>query len=118
MKEEEKLIKDKKYKVTPKRKNEILLEVETILNKYKIKITILIIIEIIIMIFFWYYVTAFCHVYSSTQISWILDSLLSMLSRAVIELIISFLLAKLYRLAVESENHCIYRIVMFLYNFG
>ena len=118
MKEEEKLIKDKKYKVTPKRKNEILLEVETILNKYKIKITILIIIEIIIMIFFWYYVTAFCHVYSSTQISWILDSLLSMLSRAIIELIISFLLAKLYRLAVESENHCIYRIVMFLYNFG
>ena len=118
MKEEEKLIKDKKYKVTAKRKKEILLEIDTILHKYKIKITILIIIEIIIMMFFWYYVTAFCHVYSSTQISWILDSLLSMLSRAIIEMLISFLLAKLYRLAVESENHCIYRFVMFLYNFS
>ena len=118
MKEEEKLIKDKKYKVTAKRKKEILLEIDTILHKYKIKITILIIIEIIIMMLFWYYVTAFCHVYSSTQISWILDSLLSMLSRAIIEMLISFLLAKLYRLAVESENHCIYRFVMFLYNFS
>ena len=118
MKEEEKLIKDKKYKVTAKRKKEILLEIDNILHKYKIKITILIIIEIIIMMFFWYYVTAFCHVYSSTQISWILDSLLSMLSRAIIEMLISFLLAKLYRLAVESENHCIYRFVMFLYNFS
>jgi hypothetical protein len=118
MKEEKKLLKDKKYKVTAKRKKEILLEIDNILNKYKIKITILIIIEIIIMMFFWYYVTAFCHVYSSTQISWILDSLLSMLSRAIIEMLISFLLAKLYRLAVESENHCIYRFVMFLYNFS
>lgn len=118
MKEEEKLIKDKKYKVTAKRKKEILLEIDTILNKYKIKISILIVIEIIIMIFFWYYVTAFCHVYSSTQISWILDSLLSMLSRAIIELLVSFLLAKLYRVAVESENHCIYKFVMFLYNFS
>ena len=116
MKEEEKLIKDKKYKVTAKRKKEILSEIDIILNKYKVKITILMIIEIIIMIFFWYYVTAFCHVYSSTQISWILDSLLSMLSRAIIEMLVSFLLAKLYRLAVGSENHCIYKFVMFLYN--
>ena len=116
MKEEEKLIKDKKYKVTAKRKKEILSEIDNILNKYKVKITILMIIEIIIMIFFWYYVTAFCHVYSSTQISWILDSLLSMLSRAIIEMLVSFLLAKLYRLAVGSENHCIYKFVMFLYN--
>lgn len=118
MKEEEKLIKDKKYTVTEKRKKEILLEVETILNKYKTKITILVILEIIIMMFYWYYVIAFCHVYSSTQISWILDSLLSMLSRAIIEMLVSFLLAKLYRIAVESENHCLYRFAMFLYNFS
>ena len=70
------------------------------------------------MIFFWYFVTAFCHVYVSTQISWLLDSFLSMISRAIIELLISLGLAKLYRIAVDSEIHCLYKIVMFLYNFG
>ena len=117
-KEEEKLKKNKKYIVTQKRKNEIFIEIEEILNKYKIKVIIFIIIELILMIFFWYFVTAFCHVYNSTQISWLLDSFLSILFTGIIELLISFGLAKLYRIAIAGEIHCLYKILMFLYNFS
>ena len=117
-KEEEKLKHDKKYKINEKRKNEILFEIDLILKKYRIKICILIIIEFIIMIFFWYYVTAFCHVYFATQISWLLDSFLSILSRAIVEFLISLFLAKLYRISIDGEIHCLYKFVMFLYNFG
>ena len=117
-KEEKKLKQDKNYKVTEQRKNEIIFEIDLILKKMKIKIIILIIIELIIMLFFWYYVTAFCHVYFSTQISWLIDSSSSILSRAIIELLISLILAKLYRISIDGEIHCLYKFVMFLYNFG
>ena len=117
-KEEEKIKKNKNYKVTLKRKKEILKEIELILKRYKIKVIILVIIEILLMIFFWYYVTAFCHVYSRTQKSWLLDSFMSMLSRLFIELLFSLGFAKLYRMAVESNVQCIYKIVLFFYCFG
>ena len=116
--EEQKLKKDKKYKVSEKRKKEILEEIEKILNKHKIKVFVLMTIEVILMLFFWYYVTAFCHVYSSTQLSWLLDSFLSILSRFIFELLISLGFAKLYRIAVESNTHCIYKFVIFFYCFG
>ena len=80
---------DKKYKVTEERKKEILNEIEKILKKHKIKVIIFIIIEVSLIIFFWYYVTAFCHVYSRTQISWLLDSFLSIISRFIIECLFS-----------------------------
>ena len=70
------------------------------------------------MLFFWYYVTAFCHVYISTQTSWLIDSALSILSRVIIELLISLFLAKLYRISIDAEIRCLYKFVMFLYNFG
>ena len=117
-KEEEKIIKDKKYKVTNKRKKEILHEIQRILVKHKIKVICLITIEFLLMLFFWYYVTAFCHVYSSTQISWLLDSLLSMLSRLIIELLLSLGFAKLYRISIEANIRCIYKFVLFFYNFA
>ena len=63
IKEEEKIINDKKYKIDNKRKNEIFKEIEKILKKFKIKIVFLIIIQIVLMLFFWYFVTAFCHIY-------------------------------------------------------
>ena len=116
--EEEKLMKNKKYTVTDKRKKEILNEIDKILKKYKIKIIILIVIEFLLMLFFWYYVTAFCHVYNSTQYSWLFDSFLSILSRTVIDFLLPLGLAKLYRLAVESNIRCFYKIVLFFYSFA
>jgi hypothetical protein len=116
--EEEKLMKNKKYTVTDKRKKEILNEIDKILKKYKTKIIILIVIEFLLMLFFWYYVTAFCHVYNSTQYSWLFDSFLSILSRTVIDFLLPLGLAKLYRLAVESNIRCFYKIVLFFYSFA
>ena len=114
--EEEKIRSNKKYNVNNKRKEEIKEEIENLLGLYKIKVIILVIIEVILMSFFWYYVTAFCHVFSSTQISWLLDSFLSILSRLVIELLFSLGFAKLYRIAVESNIHCLYKLVLFFYS--
>ena len=117
-KEEEKIKKNKKYKVNEARKKEIIEEIGKILKKHKIKVIILLSIEVLIMLFFWYYVTAFCHVYESTQLSWLLDSFLSILSRLVMELLLSLGFAKLYRIAVEANIHCIYRFVLFFYSFA
>ena len=118
IKEEEKIKKEKTYTVTEERKNVILNEIDQVLKKYKIKVIILIIIELILVIFFWYFVTAFCHVYKATQTSWLIDSCLSILSRMIIELLISLGLAKLYIISINAEIHCLYKFVMFLYNFG
>ena len=118
LKEEEKLKENKKYSVTQERKKEILEEIEKILRKHKIKVIILIVIQSIFILFFWYYVTAFCHVYSSTQTSWLFDSFLSMLSRLFLISIISLGFAKLYRMGIESNFFCIYKFVLFFYSFG
>ena len=115
--EEEKMKKDKKYKVTNERKIEIKNEIEKIFKNYKIKIIVFIISELLFMIFFWYFVIIFCHVYKSTQTSWILDSFLTILSRIIIDCLICLGLAKLYRIGVESNIHCIYKFAMFLYSF-
>ena len=116
--EEEKLKNVKGYIVTNQRKKEIQKEIGVILKKYKIKTIILIVIELVLILFFWYYVTIFCHVYSSTQISWIWDSFLSILSRITIDLLITLLFAKFYRVAVESNIQCLYKIALFFYSFG
>ena len=117
-KEEEKLKKNKKYKINDKRKKEIFFTIEKILQKFKIKIIFLIIIENLLILFFWYFVTAFCHVYSSTQKSWLLDSFLSILSRLIIEFLFALLFAKLYIVSVESNCYTFYRILIFIYDFS
>ena len=116
-KEEEKIKQNKKYIVSDERKKEIIEEIEKILKIYKIKVVIFIIIEQILIIFFWYYVTAFCHVYNSTQKSWIIDSFLTMISRIIIDLLLCLGFAKLYRLAVESNCYSLYQISLFFYSF-
>ena len=118
MKEEEKLKKDKKYKVSEQRKKEIFDEIKKVLKIYKIKVITLVVIEAIFILFFWYYVTAFCHVYSSTQTSWLLDSFLSMISRIIIDCLFSLGFAKLYRMSIESNIYCLYKFVMIFYFFG
>ena len=116
-KEEEKMKKDKKYIISNERKIEIKNEIDKIFRCYKIKIRIFLVIEFSLMIFFWYYVILFCHVYPSTQTSWILNSFLSMLSRFIFDNLICLGLSKLYRIGVDSNIHCIYRFAIFLYGF-
>ena len=114
-KEEEKIQENKKYYVSDKRKKEIITEVQKILKKHKIKSIVFVGTEILLTLFFWYYVTAFCHVYSHTQTSWILDSFLSIISRLFIEFLFSMGFAKLYRIAVGSNLNCLYKFVLFAY---
>ena len=115
---EEKKMKNKNYVYNEQIKKEIFKSIENILSKFKIKICVLFIIEIILFLFFWYFVTAFCQIYSNTQMSWLLDSFLSILSRLMIELIFAFLFAKLYQIAVGSNFDIIYKIVMCIYDFS
>ena len=116
--EEKKIQTEKNYIINAKRKNKIFLEIEKILKKYKIKILFLIIIDLIFILFFWYFVTAFCHVYSSTQTSWLFDTFLSILSRFILELLFALLFSKLYILSIESNIYTLYKIVLFIYDFS
>ena len=113
--EEEKIKKNKKYIVTNERKKEIIAQVEEVLKRHKIKVVILIVVEFSMSLFFWYYVTAFCHVYSSTQTSWIFDGFLSVISRIIIEILVCLGLAKLYRMAVASNINCLYKLALLFY---
>ena len=116
--EEAKIKKNKKYKYNDSIKKKLYSKIENILKKLKIKVAILLMIQTILILFFWFFVTAFCHVYSSTQASWILDSFLSILSRLIIELIFAFLYGKLYQVSVASNFETLYKIVMFFYDFS
>ena len=92
-------------------------QVLNILKYLKIKITILFLLETILFLSFWYFVTAFCHVYSSTQMSWLLDSFLSILSRFFIELLFAFFFGKLYQISVVSNIKTIYNIIICIYDY-
>ena len=116
--EEEKLKKKKKYVIKEQTKENIFNEVEGVLKNFKCKIFFLLLIETIFILSFWYFVTAFCSVYSSTQTSWLLDTFLSILSRLMIELIFGFLYAKLYCMAVSSGIKTFYKILFCIYNFS
>ena len=117
-KEEEKIKSKKNYKINDKKKKEIYKEVLDVFKKLKIKLFFVFFFEIILILFFWYFVTAFCHIYSKTQTSWLLDGFLSILSRFFIELIFAFLYGKLYQISVESNMETLYKIVICLYDFG
>ena len=117
-KEEKKIRKNKNYKVTSQRKKEIKEDIENILKRYKCKLLFLFFTQIILMLFFWYYVVVFCQVFYGTQTSWIIDSILSMLSRIIIDSIMCLLFSKLYRIAIGSNYGCIYKTALFFYGFG
>ena len=117
-KEEEKVRKNKEYKLDKKIKDKIYSEIEIILRNLKIKIAILFFIETILILFFGYFATAFCHIYSNTQISWIFDSFLAILSRLIIELFFSFFYGKLYTISIGSNIRTFYNVIMCIYDFS
>ena len=115
-KEEDKMRKDKKYKVNKKRKIEILKTIKEILTTLKYKIIIFLIIEFFFMLIFWYFVTAFCEVYQKTQISWIEDYLFSFLLSLATEIFVSWVIAIFYIMSIRYKLKFIYKIVLFFYN--
>ena len=116
--EEKKMRKDSKYKVSEKRKKEILINIKKIIKNLKIKILIFIVTELLIMLFFYYFVTSFCEVYKETQISWITDSFVSFLLSFPLEFANALLITILYKLAINKKIRLLYIIVIFFYNLG
>ena len=115
--EENKLKSDKNYIVTKKRKDEIMKKVVKNLDIIKKKFLGLFIGEIIIMFFFWYYLTAFGHIYSNTQYSWILNCFISIVIHFILELIFCMIVAILYKISINNKINSLYNFVMFLYNY-
>ena len=109
---------NKKYKVKITTIIEIKESIKKIMKNLKLKIVIFINVESIFMLFFFYYVTAFCHVYESTQVNWILDSVSSYVISFIISLIISFICSILYIIAIRYKIKILYKILKFIYSFG
>ena len=117
--EEEDLLKsDKNYKVEETTKLRIENEVYKALKCLKIKIICFIISEAMFMLFFFYYVTAFCDVYKSTQISWLLDCISSYAISLMVTLSVSITFSFLYKLSVNYKLKILYRICIFIYSFA
>ena len=114
--EEKKMRKNRKYKVSRKTKIEILKKINDISKKLKIKIMIYFICEFSLILFFYYFVTAFCEVYNKTQISWIIDFLLSYLLSFATEIFLAWVLALLYVLSIRYKLKFLYTLVIFIYN--
>ena len=114
--EEKKMRKDKNYKVSKKRKVEMLGEIRDISFKLKRNIYLFIIFEFSIMLFFYYFVTAFCEVYKKTQTNWLSDSISSFLISFAREIGESLLITIFYVLSVRYKKKFIYNIAFFLYN--
>ena len=115
--EQEKLLKeDKNYKVKDATKIEIQNEIVKILRCLKIKIIFFLIFEFLFLIFFFYYVTIFCQIYQNTQLSWLLDSILSYVLSILFTLVLSFLCTIFYKISLNNKRRILYRILIFIYN--
>ena len=118
-KDQESLLKaDKKYKVNETTKRKIEDDLNKIIKCLKIKIICFIIFEFLFMLFFYYYVTAFCQVYQSTQISWLLDCISSYFISLLISLSLSLICTFLYKISIKYHRKVLYKIVLFVYSFG
>ena len=113
--EEDHLKKDKTYKVKTKKNMDILKEIKKIFKCLQLKIYIFLVIEGLLMLFFFYYVTAFCHVYNSTQTSWLLDSLTSYGISILTAFVLSFIMSVIYEIAIKCKCKILYKITLFIY---
>ena len=115
-KEEKRIKNDKNYVVKEERKDEIEQEIKKILETQSKKNIAFFIIEILFMLIYWYYVTAFCHVFTNTQTTLILDTFFSIVFRFVINCLLCIVLSIVYKYAVTNKSETVYEIIMFIYN--
>ena len=113
--QERKLKIDKKYKVNKKTKFEITKKVLNILKCLKTKIICFLVLELSIMLFFYYYIIAFCHIYKQTQVSWLLDGIVSQLISFSIIISLSFIFSILYKIGIKYKIKILYNICKLFY---
>ena len=116
--EEKIMLKNKKADLPSAKKNQIVKKIKGIISCLKIKIIIFILIEFPLMLFFTYYITVFCAVYGQTQVSWITDSVVSLLMSNLLDFLISFAVAGFYSVSIRARVECLYNVVIFIYDFG
>ena len=109
---------DKNYIVTDYTKKQIHVEIHKIMICLKIKLIFFFILEFIFMLFFFYYATAFCQVYQSTQTSWLLDCLSSYGISLIATIIFSFICALFYIISIKCKIKVLYKIITFIYSFS
>ena len=114
--EENKMRKNKNYKVTTEMKLKIIEKIHKISNTLERKISLFMIFEFLIMLFFYYFVTAFCEVYRQTQITWLYDCLIGFFISICVEIGFAFLLSLMYKISIKYKKKFIYNVTMFGYN--
>ena len=107
---------NKEYKVNKNRKFKIIQEIENILRCLRIKIIIFFITEMLLLLFFLYYVTLFCQIYKSTQVSWIYDILISYALSLLIAIVSSLIFSFTYLISCKKKFKFLYKITLFIYN--
>ena len=112
--EEMKMRNSKKYFIKKLRKKNIYLKLEKIIKTLKLKNILFIFIEFIFLLFFYYFTTAFCEVYKSTQKSWIIDCATSFIMSIFVEILLAFIIAILYHCSIRNKIYCFYRIAKLL----
>lgn len=115
-KEEKKIKNDKNYEVNDERKIEIEQEIKKILEKQSKKNIAFFVVEILVILIYWYYVTAFCHVFTNTQTTLILDTFFSIVFRFIINCLFCWILSILYKHSIKHKSEKLYKIIMFIYN--
>ena len=115
LEEENKLKMDKNYKVKNDTKRQIYIKLLHIYKILKIKIICYIFLEYSLLLFFFYYIIAFCEVNENTQISWILDSILSVILSILSKIAISFFIALFYTIGIKYKSRLLYKLSIFLY---
>ena len=115
LEEEKKLCRKKINTFNKKQLREINKKVKEIINNIFIRHLFFIIIEVILMIFFTYFIIAFCAVYQGTQLSWLLDSLTSLLFSTITELIITLFASGIYSSSLRYKIELLCNIALFIY---
>ena len=113
-KEEKKMRENKNYTVSDERKKQIFEKINNALKCLKLKMVIFIILDLAILLFFFYFVSSFCHVYSSTQVSWISDAIVSIIISFPIELAIALAVTIVYKLSLKYKWEMLYKLSMML----
>ena len=116
--QEEKMRKKKKIEISSNKKNEIIKKIHQIIGTLKIKILAFLIIEFCLMLLFTYYITAFCAIYKSTQISWLSDSFVSFVMSNLFELLVGLIISILYTSGIKNQIKLMHTISVFIYDIG
>ena len=115
--QEKNMKKYKKYEVNEKQLEKIKTQINKTMKKLKIKNIIFLSINFVFMMFFFYFITAFCAVYHETQISWILNAIISFIVSIIIEFIIAFTNAIIYETSVRYKIESLFKISLFVYKY-